>query len=257
MIQFKINTLDILAALKTASKLGKDLVLVISDLEYFDYEEWKDMIKAKVIIEKFNALDGIESRVIKYASCPLDAVIVGGGIPCSFAQKFGLKYVPITASKESIKEIVASARELIDNLYEQKYQNEVLKKTLDGVHDAVVAIDREDNIILYNERARETLKKDRQDVIGRNLVEVLPELSFMADVLNTKVNRTNEIINLKRIVIAANTSLLEVDGYVLGALCSFQDITKLQSLEKKIRYELNKRGLRQSITLKILLPMIL
>lgn len=243
VIQFKINTLDILAALKTASKLGKDLVLVISDLEYFDYEEWKDMIKAKVIIEKFNALDGIESRVIKYASCPLDAVIVGGGIPCSFAQKFGLKYVPITASKESIKEIVASARELIDNLYEQKYQNEVLKKTLDGVHDAVVAIDREDNIILYNERARETLKKDRQDVIGRNLVEVLPELSFMADVLNTKVNRTNEIINLKRIVIAANTSLLEVDGYVLGALCSFQDITKLQSLEKKIRYELNKKGL--------------
>lgn len=226
MIQFKINTLDILAALKTASKLGKDLVLVISDLEYFDYEEWKDMINARVIIEKFDALDAIESRVIKYAPSPLEAVIVGGGIPCSFAQKYGLKYIPITASKESIKEIVASARELIDNLYEQKYQNEVLKKTLDGVHDAVVAIDREGNVILYNERARETLKKDRQDVIGRNLVEVLPELRFMVDVLHNKVNRNNEIINLKRIVIAANTSLLEVDGYVLGALCSFQDIKR-------------------------------
>lgn len=243
VIQFKINTLDILYALKTASKFGKDLVLVISDLEYFNYEDWKDMINARVIIEKFDSLEAIEGRVVKYASSPLDVVIVGGGIPCGFAQKLGLKYVPISASNESIIEIVMSARALIDSLYEQKYQNEMLTKTLDGVHDAVVAIDRESNIILYNERARETLKRDRQDVIGRNLAEVLPELSFMANVLKAKLSRTNEIINLKRIVIAANTSLLEVDGHVLGALCSFQDITKLQSLEKKIRYELNKKGL--------------
>lgn len=243
VIQFKINTLDILYALKTAGKFGKDLVLVISDLEYFNYEDWKDMINARVIIEKFDSLEAIEGRVVKYASSPLDVVIVGGGIPCGFAQKIGLKYVPISASNESIIEIVMSARALIDSLYEQKYQNEMLTKTLDGVHDAVVAIDRESNIILYNERAKETLKRDRQDVIGRNLAEVLPELSFMTNVLKAKLYRTNEIINLKRIVIAANTSLLEVDGHVLGALCSFQDITKLQSLEKKIRYELNKKGL--------------
>ncbi|MEA4902545.1 sigma 54-interacting transcriptional regulator [Desulfitobacterium sp.] len=243
VIQFKINTLDILYALKTASKFGKDLVLVISDLEYFNYEDWKDMINARVIIEKFDSLEAIEGRVVKYASSPLDVVIVGGGIPCGFAQELGLKYVPISASNESIIEIVMSARALIDSLYEQKYQNEMLTKTLDGVHDAVVAIDRESNIILYNERARETLKRDRQDLIGRNLAEVLPELGFMANVLKAKLSRTNEIINLKRIVIAANTSLLEVDGHVLGALCSFQDITKLQSLEKKIRYELNKKGL--------------
>lgn len=243
VIQFKINTLDILAAIMAASRIGKDLVLVISDLEYFDYEEWKDMINARVIIEKFDSLDAIESKVFKYTSGVLDAVIVGGGIPCSFAQKFGLKHVPISASKESIYEIVTTARELVDNLYEQKYQYEVLKKTLDGVHDAVVAIDREGRIILYNERAKETLKRDSQNVIGENLIEVLPELRFMVNILNNKVSRTNEIINLKRIVIAANTSLLKVDGNVIGVLCSFQDITKLQSLEKKIRYELNKKGL--------------
>jgi propionate catabolism operon transcriptional regulator len=48
---------------------------------------------------------------------------------------------------------------------------------------------------------------------------------------------------LNKIVITSNTSILKVDRQITGVLCSFQDITKLQNLEKKIRYELNKKGL--------------
>lgn len=243
VIQLKINTLDILHAIKTASHIGKHLVLVISDLEYFDYDEWKEMINANVTIERFDSIEKIKSRVIKYATNQSEVVIVGGGFPCAYAKEYGLKYVHIGASKESIYEVVTSTWELIDSLYEQKYQNEVLKTTLDGVHDAVVAVNQEGIIILYNERAKETLKRDCLEVIGKNLIEVFPELDFMMNALRNKVNQSNEIINLKKIVIAANTFVLKVDGHVLGVLCSFQDITKLQNLEKKIRFVLNKKGL--------------
>jgi len=41
----------------------------------------------------------------------------------------------------------------------------------------------------------------------------------------------------------ANISLIEMDGEINGVLCTFQDITKLQSMEKKIRFELNKKGM--------------
>ena len=243
VIHLKITTLDILHAIKTAGKLGKDIVLVISEIEYFDYDEWKEMINSKVVIEKFSSVEEIESRVNKYAAERSKVVIVGGGIPCSFAEKYGIEKVHIGASKESIHEVITSARELVDSLYEQKYKNEVLKTTLDGVHDAVVAVNQEGRIILYNKRAEESLKKDSRDVMDKKLLDIFPELGFMMDVLRNRFNQNNEIINLMKIVITANTSILEVDGHVLGVLCSFQDITKLQSLEKKIRYELNKKGL--------------
>lgn len=243
VIHLKITTLDILHAIKKACESGKDIVLVISQLEYFDYDEWKEMIDAQVLIEKFDSKDEIESRVNKYASKKSEVIIVGGGIPCSFAQRYGIDYVHIGASRESIYEAVGHARELVDNLFEQKFKNEVLKTTLDGVHDAVIAVNQEGRIILYNERAEELLKEDSTDVMDKNLIDVFPDLNFILDVLKNRTNKNNEIIKLGRIVITSNTSVLEVDGHVIGVLCSFQDITKLQSLEKRIRYELNKKGL--------------
>jgi propionate catabolism operon transcriptional regulator len=243
VIHLKITTLDILHAIKTAAKIRKNIVLVISDLEYFNYEDWKDVINEEIIIERFHDGDNIEEIVIKYAKRKDQVVIVGGGIPCSHARKWGIDNVPIGAADESIYEGVAHARELVGSLKEQKYKNQVLKTVLDGVHDAVIAINVEGKIIIYNERAKELLKKENSEVLDKNLIEVYPELSFIIEVIKDKVNRYNEIRNLSRIVIAANTSLLESDGNIHGVLCSFQDITKLQSLEKKIRYELNKKGL--------------
>ncbi|WP_411681501.1 sigma 54-interacting transcriptional regulator [Clostridium thailandense] len=243
VIHLKITTLDILQALKVASKYNKDMVLVISDLEYFDYEEWKELVRGKVIIERFHEEEKIEDRVNKYIDRKNKVVIVGGGIPCSCAKALGMDNVHIGASKESIYERVEYARELVESLYEQKCKNEILNTTLDGVHDAVVAIDQDGRVILYNERARELLRKNSKEVMDKKLLEVCPELSFMMDVLKNKVNKYNEIRNLNKIVVTANTSTLNVEGHTHGVLCSFQDITKLQKLEKKIRYELNKKGL--------------
>lgn len=243
LIELKITTQDILHAIMSASKFKRDMVLIISDLEYFDYEEWKSMISANIIIERFSSKDEILDRVSKYLDKKDQVLIIGGGIPCSYAKGLGMKFVHIGASNESIHEGITYARELVDNLYEQNYKNEVLKTILDGVHDAVIAVDQEGKIILYNERARELLKKESYDVMDKQLLNVYPELEFIIDVIANKINKYNEIKVLKEIVIAANISILEVDGNSCGVVCSFQDITKLQNLEKKIRYELNKKGL--------------
>jgi propionate catabolism operon transcriptional regulator len=243
VINLKISTLDILHALKRASKYNKDIVIVISDLEYFDYDDWKDVIHEKVIIERFEDKDNIESIINKYKERIDKVVIVGGGIPCRHAENLGMDNVSIGASNESICEGIEHAKQLLDSLYEQNYRNEVLNMILDGVHDAVIAINKDGKIILYNERAQELLKKNSEDVMDKSIEEVCPELNFMMDVLKTGVNQYNQIKNLPKIVVTANTSILNIDEQTHGVLCSFQDITKLQNLEKKIRYELNKKGL--------------
>jgi propionate catabolism operon transcriptional regulator len=243
VIHLKITTLDILQAIKKASKFKKDIVVFISDLEYFNCEEWYSIVSEKIIVERFHSTEEIEKNITRYIDRFNEVTIVGGGIPCSYARKFNMSWVSIGASKGSIHEGVAYARELISNLEEQKYRNQVLKTVLDGAHDAVVAVNIHGRIILHNERAETLLKKRSEEVMDKELLQTYPELSFMMDVLKTKKNEYNEIKNLKRIVITSNTTLLEVDGQVHGVVCSFQDITKLQNLEKKIRYELNKKGL--------------
>lgn len=242
VIHLNVTTPDILQALSIAKKYNKDIVLVISDLDYFDYKSWKDLINANIILERFHSKDEIYDRVYKYIDRKDDVVIVGGGIPCSHARNWGMDNVFINASTESIYESINYAKETIDNLYEQKYNNEVLKTVLDEVHDAVIAVNHEGKIKIYNEKAKELLKKDREEVINEELTNVFPQLNFIIDVLESKKDKNNEIKSLGNITITANTSIFKVDGNVEGVLCSFQDISKLQSLEKKIRYKLNKKG---------------
>ena len=69
--------------------------------------------------------------------------------------------------------------------------------------------------------------------MDRLLLDVYPELGFIMDVRRNKINGYNEIKVLKKLIITANTSILEVDSQVHGVVCSFQDITKLQKLEKE------------------------
>lgn len=243
VIHLKLTTLDILHALKKAVRYGKDIVLFISDFYHFDYDEWKELFKTDVIIEKIYERKDIESNVDKYIGRKDQVIIVGEWMACSYAQTLGMDNLVIESSRESVAESFGHAREIIESLYYQKYRNEIQNTTLDGVHDAIVAVDQEGKIILFNKRAQELLKNSADDVMNKRLTDVYPELSFMMDTLKSKSNRYNEIIPLKHAVIAANISLLEVDGNIEGVLCSFNDITRLQSMEKKIRYELNKKGL--------------
>lgn len=243
VINLKISTMDILYALKKADKYKKDIVIVISDLEYFDYDDWKDVISERVIIEKFDDKDDIESKITKYKERKDKVVIVGGGIPCKYAENMGMDNVSIGASNESICEGIEYAKQLVDSLYEQNYRNEVLKMILNGVHDAVIAVNKYGKVILFNERAQELLNTNSSDVMDKSVEAVCPELIFMLDVLKSGVNQYNQIKNLSEIIVTANTSILKIDGQTHGVICSFQDITKLQNLEKRIRYELNKKGL--------------
>ncbi|MCG8540013.1 MAG: sigma 54-interacting transcriptional regulator [Clostridia bacterium] len=243
IVHLKITTIDILQAVKRARKYMKEIVLVIWDEVYFNYDEWKDIIKAEIILEKFKEKDEIKEKVEKYMVKKDDVIIVGSGIACAFAREYGMDNVFINAGKESIYETIKYAKELVDNLEYEKFKTEVLKTILDGVHDAVIAVDNEQRVILYNERAQELLGKDVKDIMNKKLPNVFPSLDFMIDILENRVDKHGEIKYLDDLIITTNTSMLRVDGNTHGVLCSFQDITKLQKLEKKIRYELNKKGL--------------
>jgi propionate catabolism operon transcriptional regulator len=243
VINLKITTLDILLAVKNAVTHEKKIVLFISVYDYFDYNDLKDLLKTKVEIERFSVKEEIEPKVKKYIGMKDQVIVIGGGIPCRCAKELGIENIHLGASNESIHEAISNARNIANNIHEKKFNYEVLKTTLDGINDAVVAIDKEGKIIIFNERAQELLKRNSQDVVGEHLSDACQELSFMQEVLKSNVNRYNEIKMLKNLTINSNTSVLYVEGYANGVLCSFQDITKLQSLEKKIRYELNKKGL--------------
>jgi propionate catabolism operon transcriptional regulator len=66
---------------------------------------------------------------------------------------------------------------------------------------------------------------------------------FMMDVLNGSEEILNQIIKLNQLTVTVSASRIYVDDEAVAVVCTLRDITKLQKLEKRIRVELNKKGL--------------
>ncbi len=243
VINLKIYTQDILYAIMDAEKFKKKMVLVLSIYDEFNYSEWKKLIPTDLIMEVYQEAEEIEGVVSKYTEIYDHVVIIGGGFPCSYAKSFNMDYVNIISREETIRATVSRAWQIVDNIYEQRFNNSILRNVLDHVHDAVVAVDKEGNIIFFNERAEKLFKKNKADIINKKLKNIFPDLRFICDALDNNRRLKDEIVRIKDVTATANISPIAVDGQIEGVLCTFQDITQLQGLEKKVRLEMNKKGL--------------
>ena len=245
VIPMNMKSTDLLRAIEIAKKYSKKVVLILGDNEVsFDYVGWRNVISTEITEEWFESKYEIRSKVVKYIDQKDEVVIVGGGLACSFARQYGIDSVFATASDESIREAVEYCKKLLDTLGEEKFNNEVLRNILDGIKDGVLAIDSNGSIILYNESAKNMLKVERKCALNKYILDVFPKMEWMLDCLHEKEDvEDRKIRNINNLIVNTRTTLIKVDNSTYGVLGIIQDITKLQNLERKIRFDLNQKGL--------------
>ncbi|MCC0650190.1 sigma 54-interacting transcriptional regulator [Clostridioides sp. ZZV15-6598] len=245
VIPMNMKSTDLLRAIEMAKRYSKKVVLILGDNEVsFDYVGWRNVISTEITEEWFESKYEIRSKVVKYIDQKDEVVIVGGGLACSFARQYGIDSVFATASDESIREAVEYCKKLLDTLGEEKFNNEVLRNILDGIKDGVIAIDSNGSIILYNESAKNMLKVERKCALNKYILDVFPKMGWLLDCLHEKDDAEDrKIRNINNLIVNTRTTLIKVDDSTYGVLGIIQDITKLQNLERKIRFDLNQKGL--------------
>ena len=244
IIPLNMKIIDLLKSIKIASTYSKKIVLILGyDEVDFDYADWKSIINIDITEEWFKSKYEIRNRVTKYLDQKDDVVIVGSGIACSFARQYKMDSVFINASDDSIKEAIEYSKKLLDSLEEEKFNNEVLRNILDGVKDGIVATDTKGNIILCNESAKKILKAEKKDVSNKSIGEVFSNMDWILECLYTAEDNKRQIRQIDNFVVNTRAVPMKVDGEIYGVLAILQDITKLQKLERKIRIDLNEKGL--------------
>jgi propionate catabolism operon transcriptional regulator len=243
VVSIRFSTRDILIAIKKAAVLNKEIVMILRDRMYSDYEKWKDMISVNVTPEYTDEYTEVEESILKYLDRKSEVVFIGGAITNSTCRELGFDSVFIDVGEETVYESVEDAKYFVSNLMDEKYRSEVMSRTLDSVNDAVIGIDNDSRIIIYNERAGEILSRSLDEVMGKNVTEIFPYLEFAETARENKGVLKRKIYNIGNIVITAKCSPIKIDDETKGMLFTFQDITKLQKLEKSIRFEVSKKGL--------------
>src|SRR5690554_5488283 len=105
-----------------------------------------------------------------------------------------------------------------------------IEKILDSTHDAMIAVDKDGIITLYNKAAGKLTKVNSSEVIGKHVTDVV-ENTRLPYILETGVSELNRKQPLGEIDIITNRMpILNDDGQIIGAVAVFRDISDVVEL---------------------------
>ncbi|WKA55432.1 sigma-54 interaction domain-containing protein [Planococcus shixiaomingii] len=155
-------------------------------------------------------------------------------------------------STRYVKEIISLSRKLSSSLDVVKELNHQLEAIFNTVHDGLIATDHHHNIIKINKASKDILGvSDRDSIIGKNAQLLFPKL-FPGRV-KLEASKEAEVVAINEKKLVVNKSVIEVDSKKIGELTAFQDVTRIQYLEKSIRKEMQKIGFSSRYTSKDIL----
>lgn len=109
-----------------------------------------------------------------------------------------------------------------------------LELILDSTHDAMIAVDKNGIITIYNAAAGRLTGKSPSNVIGKDVTEVV-ETTRLPYILKTGESELNRKQMLGEIEIVTNRMPVRNEkGEVIGAIAVFRDITEVHALAEEI-----------------------
>jgi predicted transcriptional regulator len=110
--------------------------------------------------------------------------------------------------------------------------NELLN-IIDSTHNLIIAIDCKGKISLLNRVAEEFLGLKGSEVIGRDIVEIIPNTGLM-EILETGISKPVQRIVLRNCTFISNRTPIKKDGKIIGAVAVLQDISELENISREL-----------------------
>ncbi len=111
-----------------------------------------------------------------------------------------------------------------------------LEAISDSVYNCIIAINKQGQIILFNQAAEELIGVTKEKALGTYVKDIVPETRLL-EVLENEVNETNRRLKLKQLgkEIFSNRTTIVFEGEVVGAIAVFQDLTEIQTVRNELR----------------------
>jgi len=118
-----------------------------------------------------------------------------------------------------------------------KLKSETTRRGLifNSAHDGMIVVDEFAYITDMNNSAAEMMEVDKEEVIGKHILEVIPA-SGLPRVLKTKQTEFHQELKLKngKKIITTRIPMMDETGKLIGALAVFKDVTELVKLAEEI-----------------------
>ncbi|MDR3592497.1 MAG: sigma 54-interacting transcriptional regulator [Negativicutes bacterium] len=148
----------------------------------------------------------------------------------------------ITSGKEALLQAFDEAESMLGIREEEKKKTERFQTILNFVHDGVIATDETGTITVINPLAEKIFAIQKDQAIGRPIEQVIPN-TRIHKVLASTNPELGQVQKSPKGHVLTNRIPIIVDNKVKGIVATFQEVSKIQDDERKIRQNLYAKGL--------------
>ncbi|NPV91182.1 MAG: sigma-54-dependent Fis family transcriptional regulator [Firmicutes bacterium] len=148
-------------------------------------------------------------------------------------QKYGTETVVVVSEKGAPIGMI-TPRDLVGGSIMQV--GDTLDKViavLESVYNGILVVDYNGIITCFNRTAERVFNKKAREVIGTNVASLLPE-SRLNEVLSTGETHVNQRCQINDLTILMNRAPINRQGYISGAVATFQDITEFENISEEL-----------------------
>ncbi len=158
------------------------------------------------------------------------------------ASKLGAREILESRAFKEYSETIAPPSLDLDNILgDNQILNKQLDKLLNIVDKAIVITNTQGIIHSYNASAERIVGYKKEQMIGENAVNLMPEIPYY-EVLKTGKEVSQKLININGSDIAVTVSPIFVGGILYGAVANIEKFTETEKSQHKLRLQLIGKG---------------
>lgn len=200
----------------------------------------KEILDIDVLKVEIDKVENAEMKVQPYIEKGVK-VFVGDTIGSRVTRNLNCESYMIISGKEAVTNAIEEARRILEISKIEKEKSQEIKTIFDFVNDGIVSINNKGEITIFNEIAKKIFNIKQENIIGQPIDDIVKN-SKLLKILQSGKLEIGEIQEVGNSKIATNRVPIIMDNEIRGAVATFQDVTKLQDLEKKVRVKLSKKG---------------
>lgn len=109
-----------------------------------------------------------------------------------------------------------------------------IELVLNSTHDAIIGVDTEGTITLFNKAAQKLTGTDEKDALGKHVADVINDtrLPYILKTGESELNRQQDLGSIK--IVTNRMPVKDKKGKIIGAVAVFRDITEVIKLAEEI-----------------------
>lgn len=240
IVEIPITGFDIIRTVEKAKVYGSHIGAVAFPSMILGINCLSSVLGVEIRLYPIDSEYEAEAQVLQALQDGVE-VLIGGVITGKVAKQYKFPFELIDSGVEGMLQAAAEAKRIAYARNLEKSKTSQFRAVLDYSYDGIISVDSQYRVTVFNPIAEHITGISAAETLGKKIDQVWPELSLY-NVIHSGKEDLGQILKINEVDVLCNKIAINVNGQTVGAVVTFQDATKIQQMESRVRHRIYASG---------------